>query len=429
MSTAGISAGTTITSSSTLDLNANSSVSLGNTDHSIIFAPSDGITWAGLILTIDGWTGAYSTSGTNGKIFFSSPTGLNDNKLAKISFTGFPGTSMLLGTGELVPVEITGPVLAVTGTFDHGNTCVPSAAAPVTYTITNIGSAADGITVVSDDPQFVVSGLSSTTIPGSGGTATFQVTFTPDASGARSATVTVASTTTGSNSPTILLSGTGIAPPTASAGGSQTICQNGTATVSGATATNGTILWTETGAGSITSGATTETPTYTAAAGDAGNDVILTMTVTNAYCAPVIATYTVHVDGFATANAGPSQSTCAGGTINLAGSIGGSATSSLWSAPSGSFSDASSLTSTYTPSITSGTVVLTLTATNLACPPATSTMTVTVNPLLVATGETICQTGNSITGLTSSSCTSWGGGQHLSDQLSGYRADYQVLVP
>ncbi|WP_167604839.1 PKD-like domain-containing protein [Maribellus sediminis] len=69
--------------------------------------------------------------------------------------------------------------------------------------------------------------------------------------------------------------------PTASAGGDTTICVNETATVSGATAANGTILWTENGAGTITSGAATLTPTYTPAAGDEGNDVILTMTVTS----------------------------------------------------------------------------------------------------------------------------------------------------
>src|SRR6185437_7661737 len=49
--------------------------------------------------------------------------------------------------------------------------------------------------------------------------------------------------------------------PAATAGGSTTICSNGTATVSGATATNGTILWTTNVAGSITSGGTTTTPT------------------------------------------------------------------------------------------------------------------------------------------------------------------------
>ncbi|MEI6765836.1 MAG: T9SS type A sorting domain-containing protein [Bacteroidota bacterium] len=85
------------------------------------------------------------------------------------------------------------------------------------------------------------------------------------------------------------------AQPTASAGGSQTICYNATATVSGATSSNGTILWTENGAGSITSGATTLTPTYTAALGDAGNTVTLTMTVSNSPCLAATATYTVNV--------------------------------------------------------------------------------------------------------------------------------------
>lgn len=86
--------------------------------------------------------------------------------------------------------------------------------------------------------------------------------------------------------------------PTASAGGSQSICSNASATVSGANATNGTILWTENGAGSITSGATTLTPTYTPAPADAGNTVILTMAVTsNNTCAPQIqtATYAINV--------------------------------------------------------------------------------------------------------------------------------------
>ncbi|KAB1155727.1 fibronectin type III domain-containing protein [Flavobacterium luteum] len=84
--------------------------------------------------------------------------------------------------------------------------------------------------------------------------------------------------------------------PTATAGGSQTICSNGVAIISGATATNGTILWTENGAGLITSGATTLTPTYTPAAGDIGNIVTLTMTVTsNNTCAPQIETDTYSI--------------------------------------------------------------------------------------------------------------------------------------
>ena len=55
------------------------------------------------------------------------------------------------------------------------------------------------------------------------------------------------------------------------AGGSQTICSNSSATVNGASAANGTILWTHNGAGNITSGEDILTPTYTAASEDAGS--------------------------------------------------------------------------------------------------------------------------------------------------------------
>ena len=84
----------------------------------------------------------------------------------------------------------------------------------------------------------------------------------------------------------------------ASAGGSATICNNETAIVSGASASNGAILWTVNAAGSITLGATTLTPTYTAATGDAGNSVILTMTVKSSNScgtATASAIYTVNV--------------------------------------------------------------------------------------------------------------------------------------
>ncbi|HNQ68638.1 MAG TPA: hypothetical protein PKN32_09675, partial [Bacteroidales bacterium] len=110
--------------------------------------------------------------------------------------------------------------------------------------------------------------------------------------------------------------------PTAAAGGSQTICVNETATVSGASASNGTIAWTENGAGSITSGATTLTPTYTPAAGDAGNTVTLTMTVTSDNSCTgetVQATYTVNVDPLPTAAAGGSQTICVNETATVSG--------------------------------------------------------------------------------------------------------------
>ncbi len=87
-------------------------------------------------------------------------------------------------------------------------------------------------------------------------------------------------------------------PPTASAGGSATICATSNHTVSGASASNGTILWSHNGSGTI-SDATTLTPTYNAVSADGASTVSLTMTVTSPYnfVVPQTATasYTINV--------------------------------------------------------------------------------------------------------------------------------------
>jgi hypothetical protein len=72
-------------------------------------------------------------------------------------------------------------------------------------------------------------------------------------------------------------------------------------------------------------------------------------------------TLKVNVNTFAGINAGPDQGVCTGGTATLAGVWSGNTSSSTWSAPSGTFSNPSLVNSTYTPSITSGSVTLTLT--------------------------------------------------------------------
>ena len=106
LSTTGIASSRTITNSSTVNLNATSTIALGSNAHTITFANSSGVTWAGTTLTITGWTGTPGSSGTGGKIFFGSATGtLTAAQLAKIVFTGFTCSPILLNTGELVPVR------------------------------------------------------------------------------------------------------------------------------------------------------------------------------------------------------------------------------------------------------------------------------------------------------------------------------------
>src|SRR5690606_18431492 len=175
-------------------------------------------------------------------------------------------------------------------------------------------------------------------------------------------------------------------PPTASAGGSQTICVNQSAVVSGASASNGTISWTEDGGGSITAGANTLTPTYTPSSEDAGNTVTLTMTVSNPPCADVTATYTIDVLALPTAFAGPSMEACAnaGAVFISGGATASNQTAVLWtSSGTGNFINAESLDEAlYAPSpqdIEAGSVQLTLTAIgNSPCNSVASSKTLTI---------------------------------------------------
>lgn len=212
---------------------------------------------------------------------------------------------------------------------------------------------------------------------------------------------------------TITLTANGIAPcgnvssaktltfsqvPTASAGGMQTICQNQTATVSGASASNGTITWTENGAGSITSGGNTLSPVYTPAPADAGTTVTLTMTVSNSPCLSATATYAVQVLAAPSVNAGGDLTTCANsGAINITVQATASNTDGIqWTTSgSGTIDNPTSLTeATYTPSvadIAAGTVTLTLTGNGFgSCASVVSTKTLTINEILTVSSATVC---------------------------------------
>ena len=213
--------------------------------------------------------------------------------------------------------------------------------------------------------------------------------------------------------------------PTASAGGTQTICSNSTATVSGAAAANGTISWAEDGAGSITSGGTTLTPTYTAATGDAGQTVTLTMTVTSnhASCssATATATYTVNVNPLPTATAGGNQTICSTGTATVSGASAGNGTI-VWTTSNGggTFTNGTTATPTYAAvSADAGkAIVLTMTVSStIACSTpitAVATYTVNVGPdaaiTLTSAGGTNAQTLVLNTGLTNITYSITGGG-------------------
>ncbi|MFT3793888.1 MopE-related protein [Flavobacterium sp.] len=309
---------------------------------------------------------------------------------------------------------------------DAGNTVTltmtvansPCTSAQATYTIQVNGAAtANAGTAVSTCENAgavnITTGATSTNNAGvlwtSNGSGTFTndtsltlATYEPSAADILAGSVTLTLTATG-NSPCANASNNKTLTirklPTASAGGSVTICQNQTHQVVGATASNGTISWTENGAGSITAGGTTTSPTYTAAAGDAGNTVTLTMTVTNNPCPAAQATYTINVLGAATANAGSALSMCSNaGATNISST----ATATNYSAVAwtsngtGTFAGDNTLNgATYNPSaadILAGSVTLTLTAFgNSPCGNITSNKVLTIRPVPVAADVVICQ--------------------------------------
>jgi len=107
---------------------------------------------------------------------------------------------------------------------------------------------------------------------------------------------------------------------------------------------------------------------------------------------------TIFIRPGATVNAGPDQMTCAASPqVHLAGWVGGSATSALWSGGAGSFSPGpATLNATYTPSpaeVTAGGVTLTLTTNDPdgPCPAVSDAMTITFDaPSVTVPSRTVC---------------------------------------
>ncbi len=150
----------------------------------------------------------------------SGTTTFTDNVSSSAKYIKWVYTTKATGNIGLGLINLSAPAsdpnLSISGTASNGSVCPNTPASAVTYTITNNGTVdATGIDVTSSDSQFVVSGLSATTVTANGGTATFNVTFTPTASGSKSSTLAISSSTSGSNNPTYTISGTGTASVTA----------------------------------------------------------------------------------------------------------------------------------------------------------------------------------------------------------------------
>ena len=157
--------------------------------------------------------------------------------------------------------------------------------------------------------------------------------------------------------------------PTAYAGAPHTICEGTSYPITDATATHySSIIWTTSGTGSFANAATL-TPTYTPSAADIiSGSVVLTLSSTGiSPCSnSVQGQQTLTIQSVPVVDAGPVGLICQGGTFSTNGAVVSNAASTLWtSSGTGTFLNASQLSTTYTPSaadITNGGATLTLTA-------------------------------------------------------------------
>ena len=187
-----------------------------------------------------------------------------------------------------------------------------------------------------------------------------------------------------------------IAPgATADAGPDQAACANAPAVVLAGVIGGGgaTGTWSG-GAGSFNPGKTALNATYTPTAAEiAAGGVTLTLTSNDPAgpCGPAFDTMRITLNPAATANAGADQLVCASSPlVQLAGTVGGGASSGTWSGGAGTFNpNASALNATYLPSageIAAGGVTLTLTSNDPAGPCGTfaDQVRITINPAAIA---------------------------------------------
>lgn len=314
--------------------------------------------------------GTFGSAATSATWSTSGDGTFNDNTLANAIYT--PG-----------PNDITANTVTLTFTTnDPPGPCLP-ASDNVVITIDDVATANAG------PSQAVCSGNTislSGSIGGSATSATWSTSgdgtfnnsasltaiYTPGAADLTAGLVTLTLTTNDPAGPCAAVNAnvthTISAPPTVEAGPAQTICAGGTATLAasfGGTATSA--AWTTSGDGTFDN-SLSATAIYTPGATDISNGTVTLTFTTNdppGPCAAVNDNVVITIDATPTANAGGAQTICTGSTVALAGTLGGSATSAIWtSSGDGSFDNASSLTAVYTPGTadqTSGNVTLTLT--------------------------------------------------------------------
>ncbi|MBK7030770.1 MAG: T9SS type A sorting domain-containing protein [Bacteroidales bacterium] len=189
---------------------------------------------------------------------------------------------------------------------------------------------------------------------------------------------------------------------TSYAGADDFICESGVYQCQGNAANYSTVAWTTTGTGTFSNPAILD-PIYTPSAADiTAGSIVLTLSVTGVSGnSSDDMTLTFQQPPYA--YAGPNQSVCYGEGVSLFVAIANNSTNLTWTTSgTGTFNDIHILNPVYIPSeqdAITGSVTLSLIASNQACDPAVSSIELLVHPLPapVMTGlSSVCESGQDV---------------------------------
>ncbi|WP_194410411.1 beta strand repeat-containing protein, partial [Dokdonia pacifica] len=335
------------------------------------------------------WTtsgsGSFNNASAENPIYTPSPSDVTSGSITLTKTVTGNGTCSSSSVSDTVTLTINEDPTLEAGS----NTALCSDAGAYTLSDASIGGGAtEGTWSITTSPTMGDGVLSVTTATANPET----VTFTATVSGDYILTLTTNATAPCSaavDTVTITIEG----EPTVDAGpATASICSDMMYTVTGSTSTNGTIEWTTSGSGSF-SDATIDNPVYTASDLDiSAGTVTLTKTVTTSgacSASPAVDSVTLTINEDPTAEAGDDTNLCTDfGSYTLVGSsIGGGATTGIWTItqPTGGDGTVTPATATASPETASfsatvaGVYVLTLTSNATApCSPATDIVTITV---------------------------------------------------
>lgn len=227
--------------------------------------------------------------------------------------------------------------------------------------------------------------------------------------------------------------------PTANAGPDQLLCGNSTVTLAGLVGSAAPFAnWSSTGTGTFNNTSNLNA-IYTPSAADVSNGSVILILTTNDPAGPCVAakdSMTVWFLQPPIVSAGTTQNLCVNtASVNLSGSISGSATSATWSTlGSGSFNNNSLLNAVYTPSandVNVGFAKLVLTTNDPAgpCTANRDTVRINFNPLAVTNAgfdQTICA-GNNIS--LSAATNATGGSKIWTSSGNGFFDNDTILTP